>query len=255
MKPEFINFGVMKPYRITAVKYYNTLPFIYGLTKSGKLTDYDLSLDVPSECARKLIAGEADLGLIPVGALPGIQNYKIISDLCIGAIGDVQSVILLTDSELTSLKKIYLDTDSLTSVNLAKVLAKRLWKIEVQWESSANFTQPLQPGEAMVAIGDKTFNLRPKFNSCYDLASEWIRLIGLPFVFAVWVAAQPIPQTFINNFNEALQWGVEHKKESMTLASNLVISEAELLEYLENAIHYPLDESKRKGLELFLSML
>jgi len=245
----------MERLRITAVKYYNTLPFIYGITRSGLLSGFDLSLDVPSECARKLAAGEADLGLIPVGALPSIPDYRIISDFCIGAVSDVQSVILLTDSELSSLTKIYLDTDSRTSVVLVKVLAERLWKINPAWESASNFTGALKPGEGIVAIGDKTFSLRPKFRYCYDLAGEWIRMTGLPFVFAVWASRKPLNDSFLRSLNNALGWGVEHKNESVSIAADLIISKEELLSYLEQAIHYPLDDQKRQGMELFLSML
>ena len=243
----------MKPIRITAVKYYNTLPFIYGLTQSGLLTNYELSLDVPSECARKLIAGEADLGLIPVGALHSIPDYRVVSDLCIGAISNVQSVILLSDSKLGEIRKIYLDSDSRTSVNLVKILAREFWKIDVEWINSSNMLKPLEAGEAMVAIGDKTFNLRLKYLNCWDLAGEWIKFTGLPFVFAVWAAMHELPADFLKQFNAALQWGVDHKQESVSIATNLIIREEVLHFYLEKAIHYPLDDKKRMGMELFLT--
>ncbi|HPT13283.1 MAG TPA: menaquinone biosynthesis protein [Bacteroidales bacterium] len=245
----------MEQLRITAVSYYNTLPFIYGINRSGLLTGYKLSLNVPSECARKLISHEADLGLIPVGALPFIPDYKIISKYCIGAAGDVQSVILLTDTELHSLKRIYLDTDSRTSVTLVKVLAKEHWNIDAEWVPSKNLNNKLSHGEGMVAIGDKTFWLRNQYKYCYDLAGEWIKLTGLPFVFAVWISVKEIPEHFLNAFESALKWGVEHKQESISLANNLIISEQELHNYLENAIDYPLDEAKLKGMNLFLSKL
>lgn len=252
---QMLNFEAMEPIRITAVKYYNTLPFIFGLTRSGLPGNIDLSLDVPSECARKLQAGEADLGLIPVGALPSIPGYTIVSRFCIGAVKNVQSVILISNTELRSLRKIYLDTDSRTSVALVKILAEELWKINVTWESSANLKDSLKSGEGMVAIGDKTFELRGNYQYSYDLAGEWIRLTGLPFVFAVWVATKQLPEQFLNDFESALSWGVEHKQGSVSLATNLIISEEELHIYLDKAIHYPLDDEKHKGMELFLSKL
>lgn len=251
----FATFGVMEQLRITAVSYYNTLPFIYGINQSGLLTDYKLSLDVPSECARKLISHEADLGLISAGALPFIPDYKIISRYCIGATGDVQSVILLSDTGLHSLRRIYLDTDSRTSVTLVKVLAREFWNIEVEWVPAENLNNKLRPGEGMVAIGDKTFLLRNQYKYCYDLAGEWIKLTGLPFVFAVWISVKKLPKHFLNAFEAAMRWGVGHKQESISLANNLIISEQELHNYLKNAIDYPLDEEKLKGMELFLSSL
>lgn len=245
----------MNPIRITAVSYYNTLPFIYGLTHSGLLSGYKLSLDVPSECARKIKANEADIGLIPVGALPGISDYQIIGNLCIGADKNVKSVLLLSNTELSSLKTIYLDNDSRTSVNLVKILAEKFWKITPQWKNLSELSGELSENEGMVLIGDKTFGLSSQFQYCYDLAGEWIKFTGLPFVFAVWISRIPLPETFEKSFESALNWGVQNREQSVIVAENLHITEQQLISYLKNDISYPLDEAKRKGMELFLKFL
>ncbi|MEI6060112.1 MAG: menaquinone biosynthesis protein [Bacteroidota bacterium] len=245
----------MNSVKITAVSYYNTLPFIYGLKHSGLLVGFDLSLDVPSECARKIITGEAGIGLIPVGALPGIPDYQLVSNLCIGADKDVKSVLLLANSPLPDLKTIYLDTDSRTSVNLVKVLAEKYWSIAPEWKSLSELTGKLDSNEGQVLIGDKTFGLAPQFPFCYDLAGEWINFTGLPFVFAVWISRTVLPAGFADHFQSALSWGVEHREKSVVMAEKLHITEKELISYLNNDISYTLDDSKRKGMELFLSYL
>jgi chorismate dehydratase len=245
----------MNHLRITAVSYYNTLPFIYGLRHSGLLSGFELSLDVPSECARKIISTEADIGLIPVGALPGIPDYRLVSNLCIGAVGDVKSVLLLANSALPGLKTIYLDTDSRTSVNLVQILAEQYWKINPQWKSLSELKGKLSPGEGMVLIGNKTFGLCSQFPFCYDLAGEWINFTGLPFVFAVWISRKQLPVDFTNSFQSALTWGVNHREESVTMAEKPHITQQELVSYLKNDISYSLDEQKIKGMELFLRFL
>lgn len=245
----------MKPIRITAVSYYNTLPFIYGIKHSGLLTDYDLSLDVPSECARKLRENEADVGLIPIGALPGIPDYKLVSNLCIGADKIVKSVLLLSNTALPTIKTIYLDTHSVTSVNLVKILAKEYWKIAPDWKSISELKDTLADDEGMVLIGDKTFGLAKKYPFCYDLAGEWIKFSGLPFAFAVWISLKPLPAEFSASFQSALAWGVKHSEESVAVAINPHITEPELVSYLKNDISYPLDEAKLKGMKLFLELL
>jgi chorismate dehydratase len=245
----------MNPIRITAVSYYNTLPFIYGITHSGLLSGFELSLDVPSECARKIIADEADIGLIPTGALPGITDYQLISNLCIGADKDVKSVLLLSNTELKTIKTIYLDTDSLTSVNLVRILAQQYWKIIPQWKSLSELTANLAPEEGMVLIGDKTFGLNNKFPFCYDLAGEWIKFTGLPFVFAAWITRKPLPTEFGKSFQAALAWGVDHREDSFLIAGKLHITKPELISYLKNDISYPLDEAKLKGMKMFLEFL
>lgn len=245
----------MKPIRITAISYYNTLPFIYGITHSGLLSDYKLNLEVPSVSARRIISNEAEIGLIPVGALPGISNYHIVSNLCIGADKDVKSVLLLANIDLKDLKTIYLDTDSLTSVNLVRILADKYWKIRPLWKSLSEMNGKLSKEDGMVLIGDKTFGLSGQYPFCYDLAGEWIKFTGLPFVFAVWISRQPLPADFEKSFQAALTWGVEHREESIMMAVNPHISGKELISYLKNDISYNMDEQKKKGMELFLKFL
>lgn len=245
----------MNPIRITAVSYYNTLPFIYGLTHSGLLTGFDLSLDVPSECARKIISDEADIGLIPVGALPGISDYQLISNLCIGAVQDVKSVLLLSNMDLLNIKTIYLDTDSRTSVNLVRILAEKFWKISPQWKNLSELDGKPGIDEGMVLIGNKTFGLCEQYRFCYDLAGEWIKYTALPFVFAVWITRKPLPATFQKSFESALEWGITHRESSVTVAENLHITKQQLISYLNNDISYSLDESKMKGMKLFLKFI
>jgi len=77
----------MDKIRISAVKYANTYPFIYGLTESGFDKEVVLETDHPADCAAKLINNTVDIGLIPVAALPSVKEYQIVSHYCIGANG------------------------------------------------------------------------------------------------------------------------------------------------------------------------
>ena len=113
----------MEKIRISAVKYANTYPFIWGLRESGFDKKVILETDHPAQCADKLISGAADIGLIPVAALPQVKNYNIAGDYCIGANGDVRTVLLFCNSPFENVNKIYLDYRSRSSVNLTKVLA------------------------------------------------------------------------------------------------------------------------------------
>src|SRR5665648_555796 len=123
----------MNKIRISAVKYANTYPFIYGLLESGFDKKVILETDHPADCAAKLISGKVDIGLIPVAALPLLKEYYIISKYCIGANGNVRTVMLLSNCPFEDIHTIYLDYRSRSSVNLAKVLAKNFWKREFSW--------------------------------------------------------------------------------------------------------------------------
>lgn len=245
----------MKPIRITAVSYYNTLPFIHGIQNSGILQDFILNLKVPADCARDLLNDNADLALVPAGALPLFNEYKIAANYCIGAVKEVKSVLLLANQPIEQLKKIYLDTDSMTSVNLVQVLAREFWKINPNWIKLDSGKTDFTEKEGVVLIGDKTFGICKKFSFCYDLAAEWIKFTGLPFVFALWISKKQLPRDFIDQLNAAFQWGIDHIEHCITTSLPDTLSNKQILDYLKNDISYEFDRKKYQGMELFLSYL
>jgi chorismate dehydratase len=246
----------MKTLNLSAVSYLNTYPFVYGIKQSGFLQDYNLFLEVPSMCAERLKSGEADIALVPVGALPDFKNYHIVSDYCIGAVRQVITVLLLSHKPLEKITKIFLDFDSRTSARLVRVLAESFWKINPSFER-------LKPGqaedaserEALVAIGDKTFEIRNRYPYSYDLADEWIKFTGMPFVFAVWVALKPVPEDVLASLNKALNFGVQNIEGTLDYFSTKLPKNADCRKYLCENISYSLDKAKREGLNLFLSYL
>ncbi len=121
----------MQKIKISSVSYINSLPFIYGIENSIFLNgNHILYKDSPANCADKLISNTIDLGLIPVAEILKIKNPQIISDYCIGAVGKVRTVLLLSQVPLSEINTILLDYESRTSVNLVKVLAEEFWKIK-----------------------------------------------------------------------------------------------------------------------------
>ena len=165
----------MDKIRISAVKYANTYPFIYVLTESGFDKKVILETDHPADCASKLINGKVDIGLIPVAVLPLLKEYYIISDYCIGANGNVRTVMLLSNCPFEEIETIYLDYRSRSSVNLSKVLAKNFWKKEFEWINTSKSFDFVNIGlnEAVVLIGDQCFEYENRFRYKIDLALEW----------------------------------------------------------------------------------
>lgn len=195
--------------RISAVSYLNTKPFLHGLEISP-VKNISVSLDIPSECARKLLENEVDLGLIPVAVIPQLKEAHILPGFCIGADGPVESVKLYSQVPLEEIKTVFLDYHSRTSVTLARVLANDYWKISPEWKKAeAGFESAVSGTTAAVIIGDRTFKLNGTFNYEFDLAGEWKKLTGLPFVFACWVSNKPLDESFKSEFNKALDAGLQ----------------------------------------------
>lgn len=82
--------------KVAAVSYLNTKPLLYGIEKSNIINDIDLILNYPSQLARSLQDGKIDLALLPVAAIPTIENARIISDYAIATDGNVVSVALFS---------------------------------------------------------------------------------------------------------------------------------------------------------------
>ena len=245
-----------KKVKISAVSYLNTLPFINGLNKSGILNEIDLSLDMPSDCAKKLLSGKVDLGLVPVAILPQMEEYHIISDYCIGAEGEVDSVALYSDVPLAEIETIYLDYQSKTSITLVQVLAEKHWGINPVWKkATAGYENEITGTTAAVIIGDRTFNLSKSYPYKYDLSEEWFKFTGLPFVFACWVSNTKLSESFIAKFNNALKSGVNNIEAVINNYDEKVISKAQLKTYLTEHISYNLDHEKQKAIEQFLGFV
>jgi chorismate dehydratase len=248
----------MEKIRISAVRYANTYPFIYGLTVSGFDKKAVIETDHPADCSEKLISGQSDLGLIPVATLLSLEKYYIISNYCIGADGPVRSILLLSDSELKDINTVYLDYRSRTSVNLVKVLAKFKWSKEFRWmDTSAKFDfKGLGNREAAVLIGDQCFEYENNYKYKYDLADEWKKFTGLPFVFACWTANKILPDDFIDEFNSALTVGVENIDKVVEHFKYVsILPDTDLKKYLTEYIDFRLTEEKKKAMELSLGFL
>jgi len=246
----------MEKIRISAVSYLNTRPFVFGLQHSELIERIDLSLDMPSLCASKLISNQADIGLIPVAAMADVPNAQIISQYGIASSGIVRTVVLLSQVPLTEIKKVVLDYQSRTSVQLVQILARHYWKIDPVWENGKPGYMEVDRDEttAIVVIGDRVFKAEREFPYCYDLGEEWKNFTNFDFVFACWIANKPIDIEFVSEFNKALAEGLLRMDEVIAECQDEYPG-CDLEDYFSNNIKFVLDDSKLKGLELFSKLL
>ncbi|MCF8379508.1 MAG: menaquinone biosynthesis protein [Bacteroidales bacterium] len=245
-------------YKISCVKYINSLPFVYGLKNTSILRKISLELDTPADCYKKLLNKEVDIGLVPVVAIPGLNEKHLISAYGIGASGKVKSVILATETPLEEIKTVYLDYQSRTSVQLVRVLAKNFWKINpVFLQSEPGFvTKAIPKGTAYVVIGDRAFSFYNTDYKIYDLAEEWKAFTGKNFVFATWIANRNIDIDFKIEFDKALQDGLAmREKIIMDLISSTKIEQNLLEEYYYKNINFNFDAEAKEGMDLFLNLL
>ena len=246
----------MDKIKVSIVSYLNSKPFVYGIAHSEIFNTIELQQDIPSVCAKKLMDGTVDVGLIPVAVLPLLKEKYIISDYCIGAVGKVASVMLYSHVPLEEISTVLLDYQSRTSVTLVKVLAQNFWKIKPKWISAeVDFERKINGSTAAVIIGDRTFAIGDTYKYVYDLAEEWQKFTQLPFVFACWVANKKLPDSFLHDFNSALKYGLDNRTSLIAELQKDINYSSDIETYLTKNIDYDYNSAKKEALELFLTYL
>lgn len=239
--------------KIGTVSYLNAKPLIYGFENGMMADQIELVADYPAAIATQLLEKKIDIGLVPVAIIPQMTSYHIVGNYCIGAVGEVASVCLFSDVPFNEIETVILDYQSRTSVALLKLLLKDHWKINpVFIEGKPGYENDISGTKAGLVIGDRAMWQRKKTPYVYDLSAAWMEMIGLPFVFALWLSNKPLSDDFIAEFDKANQLGFENLDK---IISNYPDSGYDLHEYYTKYISYHLDDDKKKGLNQFLKLI
>lgn len=246
----------MSTVRISVVKYINSLPYIYGIENCMHQLNASISYDTPADCYLKLKDGKCDLGLVPVVALKENKGFRLFMDYGLWTPGTVKSVILVSKTAIDNVREIQLDYQSKTSVELVKILCRDYWKIKPQFvEGIPGFeNEDFSGSKAKLIIGDRAFSFYNQGYLITDLGEAWKKHTGLGFVFAAWMSNTNLTAGFREEFRKALDLGLENIDRIAEICPSS-LSPAEIKTYLSKNIHYKLDVSARKGLNLFLEVL
>jgi len=207
----------------------------------------------PGIIADQLLNNQIDIGLVPVAIIPKLNKSYLITDYCIGTEGEVASVAIFSDVPLEEVKTLLLDYQSRTSINLAKILIKEYWKMNIKLvNAGADYRNEIRGTTAGVVIGDRALEQQKISKYSYDLGAAWKAYTGLPFVFATWVANKTIDNDFIDAFNRANAYGVNHIEEVL---ESVKYEHYDLRKYYTENLSYQFTDDKKKGLDLFLQKL
>lgn len=249
----------MSRLRISAISFLNTVPLMWDFEHGAAGSQFEISYTVPSECAAQLRAGTADIGIIPAAAYASIPGLAILPGVAIAARRPVRSILLVSKVTLEQIRTIALDTSSLTSVALTKVLFDRWLGGHMTFSSMApDVDQMLAEHDACMVIGDTALRVDRYKYLTLDLAEEWIRFTGKPFVFAFWAvrqaALESAPHDLASIFQNSRDQGVRPEniaEIAREWAPRVGLTEAEVRSYLTENIHYQLDPGCLDGLQLF----
>src|ERR1700682_4938752 len=143
----------MSRLKISSISYLNTAPIMWDFEHAeagaNQIADYnfDVSYTIPSACAEALRAGTADIGIIPAAAYATVPDLVIIPDVAIAARRAVRAILLVSKKPVDhsaerplwkQVRTVALDTASMTSVALAKILFAK-------WLGGERVYKPMAP--------------------------------------------------------------------------------------------------------------
>ncbi|HMP30130.1 MAG TPA: menaquinone biosynthesis protein [Saprospiraceae bacterium] len=231
------------------VSYHNTLPFLHAIHRSSLKDKLDLILAAPSQCASLFSTNQVDIALVPVGALSEMEEYEFLSDTCIGCNGEVYTVAIFSNQPLESCDQIYLDSDSRTSNELARIILEDFMGLDLELKGKMVLPLEIQTNSAYVLIGDKVFEYEKSFKYKYDLGQLWKEYTGLPFAFAVWIVRKNVNKEMIKETESIL-----NHLDITAIENKVIAADITLHQYLTEYISYNFDEAKREALAKFLSL-
>jgi len=274
----------MSRLKISAISYLNTAPLMWDFehADAGPGIDFDISYTIPSACAEALRAGAADIGIIPAAAYATVPDLVIIPDVAIAARRAVRSILLVSklvskargvvtsqdqdkDRWSQQVRTVALDTSSMTSVALAKILFAK-------WLGGARDYKPMAPDldamldkktpgacDAALLIGDPALQVDRTRYFTLDLAEEWRARTGKSFVFAFWaIRKQALAgrngRAIVEVFQKSRDQGLSPtnlEAIAQEWAPRLGLTVEVIRVYLTHHIHYYLDPPCLEGLELY----
>lgn len=260
---------VQNPVRVAAIDFLNPAPLMWDFEHaphSAELAErYTLNYTKPSECAASLLAGTADLGLIPIAALT--PELAIVPGSTIASLDRVRSIQLIVrgSRSLEEVRTVAADTASRSSLAYAHILFRKFLGTSPEFvPAQADPVAMLQAADAALLIGDPALlaleerdGIEQQLGPCQwiDLAHEWKTRTGLPWVAAVW-AVRPAsiadPAQLIADLDHSRIAGLAHIDDLVAeWTPRIALPPATIHTYLTENIHYTLDPECLEALLLF----
>jgi chorismate dehydratase len=241
-------------YRIGSVPYLNAKPLVDWFHSPDCDVEAEVIYAVPSMLATMLRNDEVDVANVSI--FESFQNPELVlfPGISISSDGPVKSVRLFSKVAFECIQSVALDTSSLTSSALTRILLRERFGISPCYEHHPpQLEAMLAACDAGLIIGDlKLFDLHPD-TRVYDLGRGWQELTGLPFVYAAWLARQDrVSPELTEALTRAKAWGVARREELASTWAEILELPLDLCrDYLLNVMDYDLSPRHLEGMRLF----
>lgn len=241
---------------VGSVPYLNCKPLIHWFTHTpeGQASGIQVVEAVPSRLARMLESGEVATALVSSIELFRVPGLTYVPNIAIAADGPVESVRMLSRVPIPEIRTVALDSSSLTSVVLLRILLEDRHGLTPEYTTlPPNLDNMLQNADAALLIGDLGYRQYGPDYQVFDLGAEWKAWTGLPFIYAAWIG-HPENHTpeLCATLTHSKEWGTARIEEvAKAEASNHGESPERALHYLRDIMRYDLGPDGEAALELF----
>ncbi len=229
--------------KLGRISYVNMAPVFHRL-------EYEVEevVGVPTELNRMILDGQLDIA--PISSIEYARHadtLRLLPRLCVSSEGAVDSIQLVTRLPLGRVRSVAVTPESATSVVLTRVLLP-----------GAEIRSFEDDADAKLLIGDAA--LKSAFEDPtphHDLGRLWLERTGLPMVFAVWAAPEPVVEG-LSDLEHALVASVrlarsEPEKLAYEASERYGYPAGFLARYFEK-LRYSFGPRERAGFYTFLEM-
>ncbi len=234
------------------------MPLVWGMLHGPQRSMVELSFSIPSDCARDVEEGVAEIGLVPVAEIAR-QEMEMLPGVGISCLGGVRSILLLSRVPWKEIKSLAADASSRTSVELARVILRERYGVEPRVTRQLPvLKEMLATSDAALIIGDPALRIEPDASGYewLDLGAEWFDLTHLPFVFAAWAGKPGIAVNALANITmDSYSFGEARIAEIIDEQYGIRGISKELAHrYLTQHIKFVIGKAEQRGLEAFLEL-
>jgi chorismate dehydratase len=243
--------------KISVVQYLNSVPLIWGMLHGEQKGKFELQFTTPGGCAEAIRTRKADIGIIPSIEYQRMDRLQIISGISIASKGEVKSVLLLSKMPIAKIQNVAVDNSSRTSAALLRILMRKFYSRPINFlPCIPRPDEMLRRADAALVIGDPALGYNGQIPEVYDLAAEWKKFTGLPFVFAFWAGHEEFGiSKYGEDFEDSRSFGLAHIDDiAAEYAPKMGMKTPGVKVYLTKNIDYSLDEENREGLRLFYKL-
>jgi chorismate dehydratase len=274
--------------RVAAIRFLNPAPLMWNFDhppQAATLQErYQVETMMPAQCAERLAAGSADLGLVPTAAFAENPDLRIVPGCAIASKGPIRSLLLVyrRSPGRDGIRTIAADTSSRATLAYLQIIARHYWRLNASFLAHApNLDAMLAAADAALLIGDPALlaledrharEARTGEPLVYlDLGTEWRDLTGLPWISAVWgvragalngtrsgVARSPdklVIDRLMADLNASRDAGLAHIDDlADEWATRIAVPRATIHTYLSRNIYYTLDDECLEGLRCFYAL-